>query len=171
MTNLVKAILIINAAKKGWTEEARRKAALTRKRKAKVATDKEVYEGFSPVQLKRQKQMKDALTKTVSELATKHGYKVEHHSEGVTVHSPHPKHPTSVTFRFLSPKDAADTHKDYRHEWPIAEGVRRDASGMPVLYASSNPETRSVKDIKGLKNSLPKYLDELRGIEYRHTGD
>ena len=36
MINTLKALLIINA-KKGWTDEARKKAALTRKAKAKVA--------------------------------------------------------------------------------------------------------------------------------------
>lgn len=40
MSNLIKAILIVNAAKKGWSDEARKKAAMTRKRKTKVADAK-----------------------------------------------------------------------------------------------------------------------------------
>lgn len=35
MSNVIRAILVINAAKKGWSEAARKKAALTRKAKAK----------------------------------------------------------------------------------------------------------------------------------------
>ena len=50
--NLVRALLILNAAKKGWSEAARKKAAATRKAKKKNLITSEKR------QLEREKQLK-----------------------------------------------------------------------------------------------------------------
>lgn len=87
MNNLAKAILIINAAKKGWTEEARRKAAMTRKRKVTSEISEKKKPGKSVLATfkgKSAKQTKDAemWTRFASQKGTP-----ENHSKAAKSHA------------------------------------------------------------------------------------
>jgi hypothetical protein len=126
--------------------------------------------------IRKQTVLKKALILILKNLCAKQdwSYEILSGGAGFSVSAPaqnNERNSATINFKMLTLKDAAGTLEKYRYYWPIIQGIKRPKNGGPILYVNPNYDSMKLNTLSGIKkltHSLPEFVAEVKGAEYRH---
>ena len=83
----------------------------------------------------------------------------------------------AVIIKWLSPAKAKQTVPEYRNPFPRLRGLKCKPDGYVLLYGTPSGKDfyagapNKLSELKAFVDLIPRFLAEMRGAQYQHSGD